>query len=74
MDRSFLRLKNIELGYSLPKKVLKKLTMSKLRVYVSGTNLLTWHHLKTNCIDPEQTKANQYPITKMFTVGLNVTF
>lgn len=74
MDRSFLRLKNIELGYSVPKKVLKKLTMSKLRVYVSGTNLLTWHHLKTNCIDPEQTKANQYPITKMFTVGLNVTF
>lgn len=74
MDRSFLRLKNVELGYSLPKNICSKLTMSKLRVYVSGTNLLTWHHLKTNCIDPEQTKANQYPITKMFTVGLNVTF
>lgn len=74
MDRSFLRLKNIELGYSLPKKVLKKVGMSKLRFYVSGTNLFTWHHLKTNCIDPEQTKANQYPITKMFTFGLNVTF
>ncbi len=74
MDRSFLRMKNIELGYSLPKKVLKHVGMSKLRFYVSGTNLLTWHHLKTNCIDPEQTKANQYPITKMFTFGLNLTF
>lgn len=74
MDRSFLRLKNIELGYSVPKKVLKKLSMSKLRFYVSGTNLLTWHHLKTNCVDPEQTTTNQYPITKMFTFGLNVTF
>lgn len=74
MDRSFLRLKNIELGYSIPKKILKTINMTKVRAYVSGTNLFTWHNMKTNCIDPEQTTSNQYPITKMFTFGLNVTF
>lgn len=74
MDRSFLRLKNIELGYSLQKKALNAIGISKLRAYVSGTNLLTWHHLRTDCIDPEQTTQNQYPITKMVTFGLNVTF
>ncbi len=74
MDRSFLRLKNAELGYSLPKKALKAINLTKVRAYVSGTNLLTWHNMKTDCIDPEQTTSNQYPITKMFTFGLNVTF
>ncbi len=74
MDRSFLRLKNVELGYSLSKKALKTIGLTKVRAYVSGTNLFTWHHMKTNCIDPEQTESNQYPITKMFTFGLNVTF
>ena len=74
MDRSFLRLKNLEIGYTLPKKALKAIHLTKVRAYASGTNLLTWHHLRTDCIDPEQTTSNQYPITKMFTFGLNVTF
>lgn len=74
MDRSFLRLKNIEIGYSLSKKVLKKLGMTKVRAYVSGTNLFTWDNMKTNTIDPEQKTYNQYPVTKMYTVGLNVGF
>ncbi len=74
MDRSFLRLKNLELGYSLPKRVCRALSMKKLRAFVSATNLITWDHMKTNCVDAEQTTPNQYPITKMLTVGINVTF
>jgi len=74
MDRSFLRLKNIEIGYSLSKKVLKKLKMTKVRAYISGTNLLTWDNMRTNVIDPEQKTYNQYPVTKMYTIGLNVGF
>lgn len=74
MDRSFLRLKNIELGYSLSPRILKAIRIQKVRAYVSGTNLLTFKKMKTNVIDPEQTTYNQYPVTKMWTVGLNVVF
>lgn len=74
MDRSFLRLKNLELGYSLAPKVLRAIHIQKVRAYVSGTNLLTFKKMKTNVIDPEQTTYNQYPVTKMWTVGLNVVF
>ena len=74
MDRSFLRLKNLELGYSLSPKVLRAIRIQKVRAYLSGTNLLTFKKMKTNVIDPEQTTYNQYPVTKMWTVGLNVVF
>ena len=74
MDRSFLRLKNLELGYSLSPKILQAIRIQKVRAYVSGTNLLTFKKMKTNVIDPEQTTYNQYPVTKMWTVGLNVVF
>jgi TonB-linked SusC/RagA family outer membrane protein len=74
MDRSFLRLKNLEVGYTLAPSVLRSLRISKIRAYLSGTNLLTLKKMKTNVIDPEQTTYNQYPVTKMWTVGLNVVF
>lgn len=74
MDRSFLRLKNIELGYSLPKKILRNAGIQKVRFYVSGTNLLTFSKINVNTIDPEQAKANAYPLTKMVTVGGSITF
>lgn len=44
-DGSFIRLKNITLGYNLPKELCSKLSIRKLRLYVSGENLYTWHHL-----------------------------
>ncbi len=74
MDRSFLRLKNIELGYTLPKSLLKKAGLSRIRFYINGNNLLTWKKIKTDAIDPEQNWEVNYPLTKMINFGVNVTF
>ena len=62
MDRSFIRLKNIELGYTLPQNALRAIGVKKLRVYVSGQNLVTWDNLKSRTTDPEQDDKIGYPI------------
>ena len=74
MNRSFLRLKNIEIGYSLPKSLLRKIQVQKVRVYMTGNNLLTWKKIKNNSIDPEQNWEANYPLTKMLNFGVNVVF
>lgn len=74
MDRSFLRMKNVELGYTFPKDLLKRVSINNLRLFISGNNLLTWSKLPVNTIDPEQSAALSYPITKMVNFGLNVSF
>lgn len=73
-NRSFLRLKNIELGYTLPERFLKKVGVKALRVYVSGQNLFVWDNLRITHIDPEQNNSYGYPITKNVTLGLNINF
>ena len=73
-NRSFLRLKNIELGYTLPEKFLSMVGVKSLRVYVSGQNLFVWDKLRITHLDPEQNNAYGYPITKNVTLGLNVNF
>lgn len=74
MDRSFLRLKNIEIGYTLPKNALRTLGISSVRFFVNGNNLLTFDNLRFDMTDPEQTSTQKYPITKMISGGVNVTF
>ncbi|GHT70445.1 SusC/RagA family TonB-linked outer membrane protein [Bacteroidia bacterium] len=73
-DRTYLRVKNVEIGYNLPKSVLNKLKLKKIRVYVSGTNLLTFDHVMN--WDPENgnISGNQYPQFRLWNFGLNVTF
>ena len=73
-DMSFLRLKNAEIGYTIPKKVARKMGMSTLRVYASGVNLLTFSKFKL--WDPELNGdyGQVYPTTKNITLGLNVNF
>lgn len=74
-DASFIRLKNIEIGYQFNKKQLKNLHMQNLRLYLQGTNLLTWDDVKY--WDPELGDANsgaRYPISRSWKVGLEVTF
>lgn len=72
-DAGFIRLKSVELGYTLPRKVLKKLGMSNLRLYVSGTNLLCWSKFKL--WDPELAGSGlNYPLQRVFNVGLNLGF
>ena len=73
-DMSFLRLKNAEIGYTLPKKWTNKINMKTLRIYVSGVNLATFSDFKL--WDPEVTaqNGNAYPTTRNVSVGLNVNF
>lgn len=73
-DRSFIRLKNIELGYTLPQRWLRAIGISKVRVYVSGQNLWTHSPQVADHIDPEQDDPIGYPLTKMMNVGVNITF
>lgn len=73
MDRSYIRLRNIELAYTLPKGVLKLLGIQSLRVYASAQNLFTWDHLQMSHLDPEVTGSLTYPVTKMINFGMNIT-
>ena len=74
MDRSFMRIKNIELGYTLPESELKFLGISKLRVYASAQNLFTWDKLEMEHLDPENDDSLGYPVTKMLNMGVNINF
>lgn len=73
-DASYLRLKNLEIGYSMSLPTLKKVGIQKIRFYVNGYNLLTFDHLKF--IDPESkiSNNNRYPNTRIYNFGLNVNF
>ena len=73
-NRSFLRLKNIELGYTLPERFLSKVGVKALRIYVSGQNMFVWDNLRITHVDPEQNNSYGYPITKNVTLGLNINF
>lgn len=72
-DGSFLRLKSIELGYSLPTRLLKKIRIEGVRIYVSGTNLLTFSKFKL--WDPEMgSNGLGYPIQRVYNMGLTLNF
>lgn len=73
-DMSFLRLKNIEIGYSLPRKLADRSFISGARVFVRGTNLLTFSKFKF--WDPELNSADgaKYPLMMSFSAGLEFKF
>lgn len=81
-DGSFLKLSNVTLGYTFPKAWLKKLGVSKLRLYATGSNLFTW--TKYSGFDPEvSTMGNgltpgvdfgAYPKSRSFVFGINLAF
>ena len=80
-DGSFLRVKNLQIGYSLPDRVLEKLDLGKFRFYVSANNLLTF--TKYTGLDPEIGSRGTleigidrgfYPVARNFIAGVNVTF
>lgn len=71
-DGSFLKLRNLQLGYTLPQEITRKVFVEKLRIYVSGQNLFTIKSKKFTGVDPENA-AFGYPIPTTFTVGLNLT-
>ncbi|MCH5598000.1 SusC/RagA family TonB-linked outer membrane protein [Niabella ginsengisoli] len=69
---AFLRLKQVELGFTLPKRWISKRGMSNARIYVNGTNLLTWSKFKLWDIEMAG-NGLQYPIQKVYNIGLNVS-
>ena len=72
-DASYVRLKNIEIGYSFPADLMKKAHIGSLRIFMSGYNLLTFDNFKVS--DPESDPAGTaYPLIKVVNVGLKVGF
>ncbi|MDR1523919.1 MAG: TonB-dependent receptor [Tannerella sp.] len=74
LDRSFLRLKTAEIGYTVPQQLFRSTGINRIRVYVNGNNLWMYTGLPVKTIDPEQASSGRYPLTKMINVGLNVVF
>ncbi len=73
-DASFLRLKTLQLAYNLPKDIVSKASMSSARIYISGYNLLLFDSIKN--YDPEVVNdlGVFYPATKVYNIGVNLTF
>ena len=81
---AYLRLKNITLGYTLPKQWTQRIGISKLRAYLTGQNLLTFSHV--SFVDPESSEFNNrmgsggansarnYPTLKYYGFGLDIEF
>ena len=76
-DASYLRLKNVEIGYNVSPKLLRKFHVQQARIYVQGLNLLTFDKLGDVDIDQETKSgdgASWYPIQKVFNFGIDITF
>ena len=76
-DASYLRLKNVEIGYNISPQLLRKFHVQQARIYVQGLNLLTFDKLGDVDIDPETKSgdgASWYPIQKVFNFGIDITF
>jgi TonB-linked SusC/RagA family outer membrane protein len=72
-DKSYLRLKNVELGYTFPASVAKLIRAEKIRLALSGQNLLTWHKLTTGEYGPEGSYYS-VPVYKLYNIGLSIKF
>lgn len=70
-DKSYMRLKNIQIGYTLPSKWMQKIDVSRLRIYISGENLFTLTGYRG--IDPE-VSGTTYPNLRQYMVGINLSF
>jgi hypothetical protein len=76
---SYLRLKNVEVGYNLPKSTVKAIKLGSIRVFVNATNLFTFCDSEIRKIDPEKTEADwdvnlSHPIMKAVNFGININF
>lgn len=70
-DASFLRLKSLEIGYTVPPRILKRLKITNCRIYFNGLNLVTWSKFKM--WDPElRGNGFSYPIQKVYNLGINI--
>lgn len=76
-DASYIRLKNIEIGYTVRKGFLTYAGLNSARIFVNGNNLITWSHMLPG-VDPESnvaaTNSEPYPLVRVFNFGLNINF
>lgn len=76
ISSDYLRLKYMELAYTLPISILKKIAISKITIFARGNNILLFDHLKDWGIDPEAVDNSNdiYPQSRIYTLGLSVNF
>lgn len=74
MNRSYVRLRNVEIAYNLPASTVKAMRLQGVRVYVSGQNVALWEKLRMDHLDPENNDPIGYPITKQLNIGASITF
>ena len=72
-DRSYLRLKNVELSYSLPAAVTRAISAQTAKVILSGQNLITWDHMKSDDFGPEGSYSS-IPPYRVYNIGVSVSF
>lgn len=78
-DGSYLRVKNVQIGYTFPSAWTKKFYVNNLRIYFSGENLHTWTKM-TKVIDPESLEVSKmksggaYPLSRTYSFGLSIDF
>jgi len=75
-DGAFLRLRNVELGFTLPERISKHIGSGSIRIYANGLNLFVWDKLPNDDFDPESANSSttNYPILKAYNIGVSVKF
>ncbi|MDR5589049.1 TonB-dependent receptor [Christiangramia sp. SM2212] len=75
-DAQYLRIKNVQLGYSLPATAMQQMGIENIRLYLTGLNLATFSPLNDIGVDAENIDANGriYPVSRIFSLGLDVNF
>ena len=72
-DKSYIRLKNLEIGYTLPSSITKAISADKVRFVLSGQNLLTWDKMKSKDFGPEGSYSS-IPVYRIFNIGVSLDF
>ncbi|WP_051664072.1 SusC/RagA family TonB-linked outer membrane protein [Dyadobacter crusticola] len=73
-NRSYLRLKNVEIGYTLPTSISRYILAEKIRILVSGQNLITWDKMRSKDYGPEGGGFAGFPVYRVFNAGISVIF
>lgn len=71
-DRSYLRLRNLEIGYSLQREKTQKFGFDQIRIVLSGQNLFTWDKMKTKDFGPEGAGYTSFPVYRVYSFGVNL--
>ncbi|HKG69474.1 MAG TPA: hypothetical protein VKA92_11445 [Segetibacter sp.] len=71
-DGSFVKIRDITLGYAVPASAIEKISLSRVRFYATLKNFFTFSHIQP--YDPERGGSLSFPMTKQVVFGLNVTF